>query len=409
VHHLRFLNPARPILLAWLSLCLFAAPAAAQHWPDGPVALAGGRLLIAGDVSATYGSEDPGWFTYTDYESSTLRRVRAGLTTELRPSSRVAAVLELRTEPGAGVAAYAWYLRLTPWSSGLVDIQAGRIPPVFGTYARRAYPQDNPLIGDPLAYQYLTSARPDAVPATADELLRMRGRGWRTRYSVGDPAPEPGVPLVAASRWDTGVQVRIGRQALEGAAAWTVGTLSYPRVTDDNGGGQWSGRLVWRPSPAFAIGASAARGAWLADAVRDARPDVPAGSGTQQAVGLDSEASWGRWLVRGEIIANRWHVPALDAPTITDPLRSVSGYLEVKLRIRPRFYVAARGDALSFSTLAGSTRVDTWDANVTRAEVGAGFTIRRGLIVKASLMHNHRGGGAVRESLLGAGQVLFWF
>ena len=40
----------------------------------------------------------------------------------------------------------------------------------FGAFARRTYANDNPLIGYPLAYQYLTSLRPDAVPATADAL-----------------------------------------------------------------------------------------------------------------------------------------------------------------------------------------------------------------------------------------------
>ena len=52
------------------------------------------------------------------------------------------------------------------------DIQAGRIPPTFGAFGRHAYGTDNPVIGYPLAYQYLTSLRTDAVPETADDLLR---------------------------------------------------------------------------------------------------------------------------------------------------------------------------------------------------------------------------------------------
>src|SRR5256886_9040457 len=72
-------------------------------------------------------------------------------------------------------------------SSDLFDIQAGRVPPTFGAFARRAYVSDNFLIGYPLAYQYLTSLRPDAVPANADELLRSEerrvGKEWRSRWS----------------------------------------------------------------------------------------------------------------------------------------------------------------------------------------------------------------------------------
>jgi hypothetical protein len=390
--------------------CLAAVcPAGAQIWPDAPVSFGNGHLRLAGDGSATFGSEDPGWFTYTDYETSALRRARAGLTVEVRASQHLAFLTEIRAETGAGLSAYAWFARFSPFASRRLDVQAGRIPPVFGTYARRSYPQDNPLIGDPLGYQYLTSARPDSVPASADELLRMRGRGWRVKYSVGDSAAESGVPVIAAGRWDTGVQVRAGTQRLEAAAAWTVGTLSNPLVRDDNSGGQFAGRVVWRPAPAFSVGASAARGSWVADAVLDARASLPAGHLDQRALGLDSEASWGRWLIRGELVSNRWTLPALDAPRIADPLKAITGYLELKVRLIPRLYVAARGDSLRFSNITGTETTNTWDADVSRMEVGAGYTIRRGLIVKVSLMNNRRDGGTVKTGRLAAVQALFWF
>jgi hypothetical protein len=381
----------------------------AQHWPDEPVSFGGGRLLVAGDVSATYGSEDPGWFTYTDYETESLRRVRADLTIEARPSRRLSFLAEIRAETGAGVVPYAWYVRVSPLENGFLDIQAGRIPPVFGTYARQNYPQDNPLIGDPLGYQYLTSARPDAVPATADQLLAMRGHGWLVNYPVGSPVADPGVPLVAAGRWDTGVEVRVGTPRLEGAVACTVGTLSNPLVRDDNHGKQVAGRVVWRPVPAFSIGASAAQGAFVGREVLAARSDIPDGHYNQRTFGLDGEASWGRWLLRGELVANSWRLPPLDQPRIADPLAAVTGYLEAKIRLGPRLYVAARGDQLRFSTVRGTAGASTWDANVSRVECGVGYTIRRGLLVKASMMNNWRDGGSVRRDRLAAVSALFWF
>jgi hypothetical protein len=383
--------------------------ARAQYWPDRPVTFAGGRVLMAGDASGTFGSDDPGWFTYTDYETASLRRVRAGVTIEARPSRRLSFLAEIRAETGAGVVPYAWYVRVSPLKNGLLDIQAGRIPPVFGTYARRSYPQDNPLIGDPLGYQYLTSTRPDAVPANANQLLAMRGRGWLVKYPVGSAVAEPGVPVVAAGRWDTGVEVRVGTPRLEGAVAYTVGTLSYPLVRDDNHGRQLAGRVVWRPVPAFAIGASAAQGAFLSHDVLTARADIPDEQYDQRAVGLDGEASWGRWLLRGEIVANSWKLPPLDQPRITDPLGAVTGYLEAKIRMGPRLYVAVRGDQLRFSTIQGTAGAATWDADVARVEVGVGYTLRRGLLVKASMMNNWRDGGRIRQSRLAAAQALFWF
>jgi hypothetical protein len=390
----------------WLSS---ADGAVAQHWPTEPVTLAGGRLLIGGDASVTFGSDDPGWFTYTDYETSAIRRVRAGATIEVRATDRIAFLTEIRAETGAGVTPYAWYVRVSPLASGLVDIQAGRIPPVFGTFARRSYPQDNPLIGSPQTYQYLTSVRPDAVPATADDLLKMKGRGWLVSYPVGDPTPHNGVPTIAAERWDTGVQIRVGPPAFEGALSYTVGSLSDPRVGDNNGGGQIAGRVAWHPVPAFTVGVSAARGVFVADNVREARPDAPPGDDDQRAFGIDAEASWGRWLFRGEYVANSWRVPPLDAPRIVDPLGSHAGYVETKIRLHPRLYAAVRGDVIRFTNIRGSGGVATWEADVSRLEYGVGITIHRGLLVKTSVLSNWRDGGRVKRSHLGAVQLLFWF
>jgi hypothetical protein len=390
----------------WLGVC---GVAWGQHWPTEPVAFAGGRVLVAGDASVTYGSEDPGWFTYTNYETSAIRRLRAGVTVEARATKRIAFLAEIRAETGVGVTPYAWYIRVSPLDSGLLDIQAGRVPPVFGAFSRRSYPQDNPLIGSPQTYQYLTTVRPDAIPATAVELLESKGSGWLVDYSVGNPEPHNGVPVVAAERWDTGVQVRIGPPAFEAAVAYTAGTLSSPKVNDDNRGRQVSGRLAWRPTPAFSVGASAASGTFVSDEVRQARPDAPPGSDDQRAFGVDAEASWGRWLIRGEFVVNDWRVPPLDPPQIVDPLRSRSGYVEARIRLLPRLYVAVRGDRISFASIESGSGTDAWEADVSRVEYGAGFTIRRGLLLKASVLSNWRDGGRVRQSNLGAVQVLAWF
>jgi hypothetical protein len=386
-----------------------ADPAPAQHWPTEPVTFAGGRLLIGGDASATFGSEDPGWFTYTDYETSAIRRVRAGVTIEARASDRVAFLTEIRAETGVGVTPYAWYVRISPLASRLLDVQAGRIPPVFGAFARRAYPQDNPLIGSPQTYQYLTSVRPDAVPATVNDLLSMKGRGWLVRYPVGDTTLHNGVPTVAAERWDTGVQVRVGPPTLEASVSWTVGSLSVPRVDNDNRGGQVAGRVAWHPVAALTIGASAARGVFVADNVRQARPDAPSGHDTQRAFGIDAEASWGRWLARGEYVANAWNVPPLDAPQVLDPLGSHAGYVEARYRLHPRLYAAVRADVIRFTDIEGPRGPETWEADVSRVEYGAGFTLRRGLLLKTSVLSNWRDTGRVGSSHLGAVQLLFWF
>ena len=206
-----------------------AAAATAQTLPSDPIAFGDGRVTIGGDVSATFScapanstyrgpcAEDGGFFNYTDYNHSLLRAVRVDLSASVKAGGHVSFLTEFRTENLSRPQPYALYVRVRPWKDRRVDIQAGRIPPTFGAFSRRSYPSDNPLIGYPLAYQYLTSLRPDALPANADELIRMRGRGWLSNFSVGNPTPEAGLPLVNVLNWDTGVQVHAATDVIDAA------------------------------------------------------------------------------------------------------------------------------------------------------------------------------------------------
>ena len=242
-----------------------ASRADAQPLPEGPIRALDGRVAVSGEVVATLGSLDEvAWFNYTDYEHNALRMVRLGLAASWRPAQWLAFVGEVRSEDFELPGAYAAYVRVRPWRRYALDIQAGRIPPTFGAFSRHAYGTDNPVIGYPLAYQYLTSLRTDAVPGTADDLLGMRARGWRSSFPIGSQTPGPGVPLITAFRWDTGVQVRWKQGPIEVSSAITNGTLSNPRLRDDNGGKQLAGRVVLTPAVGWIMGVSGARGAWLA-------------------------------------------------------------------------------------------------------------------------------------------------
>ena len=133
-------------------------------------------------------SDDNGFFNYTDYEHSALRMLRVGVTAAVKAGRtsigpRRAAQRERRAPRNRTRVVLSG---IRPWTSRAFDVQVGRVPPTFGAFARRTYPADNLVIGYPLAYQYLTSLRPDALPADADELLRMRGRGWLSNFSVGN-------------------------------------------------------------------------------------------------------------------------------------------------------------------------------------------------------------------------------
>lgn len=391
---------------------LGSAPVDAQLPPTEPISLGGGRVVISSETIVSIAPEDDEWFNYTDYEQNSLRTARLGVSTAISLGDQLQILSEVRTEKGNALGIYAMFLRFRPWLERGLDIQAGRIPPTFGAFGRRSYGVANPLIGSPLIYQYQTSLRPDAVPESTDDLLRMRGRGWRPRYPIGSQEARPGVPLVSALRWDTGVQARIGSRTTQVVLAATTGSLSNPRVLDDNSGVQFATRLMLQPRVGLELGLSAARADFVDRDVRRALDAPVNGSLTQSAIGADFEYSQGHWIVRGEAMWSSWRLPTISAPFLDAPLRAWGTTVEGRYTLTPRVYVAARADRLDFSSVTG-TRFDghptSWDIPVTRVEGGVGYSLNRNVIIKLAYQQNWRNDRLDRRTRFVAAQLLYWF
>jgi hypothetical protein len=390
-----------------LGLLLVASPCLAGE----PISLFGGHLGLAGEVSGAYGTEDKGYFNNTGYGDNTLRLFRLDLTAELHAGAHLSALADLRSDNLGHPRSYALYLRLRPFRDRAFDVQAGQIPTVFGAFPRRRYLQENPLIGTPVVYQYLTSLRYDAVPRNANELALRRGLGWRVPYPSAPTPTAPGLPVVNGERWDTGVQVRLGSEPVQVALSVTQGSLCHPLFHDDNDGKQLSGRFAWKPSPAFTLGLSGAYGAYLSRTVTDTLPAGLPRSYEQQVAGLDVEWSYGYWIVRGEAVWSAFDMPVLGKPEIDSPVKALGLMLEARFKIAPGLYVAARFDNLHFSDIETTTRgVLPWEAPVVRVETGVGYSLRRDVLLKAVYQYDHRDGGFTQHKAnLVAAQALFWF
>lgn len=397
-----------------LALLVWAAERpSAQQLLSEPIVFADGRVVVGGDMSLTGScshaagaaacTEDTGFFNYADYQNSTLRMVRLGLSTSVRISHRWSALADLRLENARAPRPYGFYLRFRPFDGRDMDIQAGRIPPTFGAFARRAYSTDNPLIGYPLAYQYLTSLRVDALPAGPDDLLKMRGRGWLSSFPIGNQTPEAGLPLADAFLWDTGVQAHAAVRWAEATASVTEGSLSNPRLRDNNGGKQVAGRVAVKPVAGLVVGVSASRAPYVAS-VTASLANASADAFWQRVIGADAEYSRDHYLLRVETVASVYRLA-----TIQPRLRARGTMVEGRYKLTPRAHVSARIDHLAFNTIAGSTRSATWDANVTRWEVGGGYALQRNAQLRLSFQHNTRDGGRVRNLTALAAQLLYWF
>jgi predicted porin len=220
-------------------------------------------------------------------------------------------------------------------------------------------------------------------------------------YPIGDRAPMAGLPMVNPLRWDTGVEVKFGNDPVELGVAVTQGTISNPRVRDDNSGKQVAARVGVRPAFGWVLGVSGARGEYVADDVTSVTGDT----GYQTAFGLDLEFSRNHVVVRAETIWSQW-----DAPTLqTGALGAVGFYVEASYKVSPGFYVAARIDRVSFDEVDSAVGAVTWDSTISRIEIGAGYYFHRRLLVKASYQYNERDAGPLTTRGIPSVQLLFWF
>lgn len=403
----------------WLAMAALAAgigpAAAAQGLPSEPLVFGHGRVTMGGEAWATVScapasdetacGEDTGFFNYSDYDRSTLRMIRVAVNASVRANRHFTFLTEIRSDNGDLPTPYALYARIRPWPARPFDLQVGRIPPTFGAFARRNYASDNLLIGFPMAYQYLTSLRTDAVPEGPDDLLQMRGRGWLSSFPLGHREPMHGLPLSTAFRWDTGVQAHVATPHVEATVALTNGSLGNPLFADDNGGKQVVGRFAARPVTGLAVGVSASRAPYLAtELLRAIGQEALAGRFMQTAIGADAEYSRNYYLVRFETIVSRWSLP-----NVTPRLRAVSTMIEGRYKLRPGLFLAARLDHLGFNRITGTSTTDTWEAPVTRVEIGGGYLLRRNLELKLSVQRNVRDGGRVPQLTLGAARLGYWF
>ena len=406
----------QPWRLCAALLLALALPSAgrAQFPPAGPITVAGGRLTISGEAAVSISPEDKAYFNYSTAAYNLLRLVRFDGSAALRVSSRLFLLGDVRVlgaigDGGWTVDPYALFARIRPWPEKFLDVQVGLVPPVFGAFSRRGYGADTPLIGFPLAYQYVTSLRPDALPATADDLLLKRGRGWRVRYPVGNPAADHGVPLMEGLRYPVGVEVHGGSEKFEAAAAVTTGSLAVP---DGSVGGsrQVSGRLAVRPFVGLVLGGSASRGVFLERSLTDALQTTgQSGVNDQRAVGFDAEYSRGYWLLRAEGIFSSWRVPPVAAPYIDAPLHAFGLDVEGRYRILPGLSAAVRVGRLGFNQVSGSTGSFGWEAVVWRVEAGGSYALRRNVLVKAVYQYNWRDTPYMHTAGLASAQLLVWF
>lgn len=296
------------------------------------------------------------------------------------------------------------YVMFTPRSSLDFHLQAGKIPSVLGTWAPHTYSNKNPLMSSPLMYQYHTTLLWYFLPPSADALIANAGTGQFAVKYYGSTFGL-GMPLVDDSYWDVGLSVNGSRRPLEYAFAVTAGTPGWGSTSkDENSGKSMLGRLGVAPAPWLRVGVSGAYGPYLIQEING----LPAGKEPtdyhQKLLMADLDLQGGHIELRAEGATGAW-----ESPNIGD-LDYQGGYAEVKYAFAFGGYVAGRYDVLRFGDITDSAGLEhSWDSNVDRYEVGAGYRFNRDVVAKIVQQHNRIDAGTVhpevREESILAGQL----
>ncbi len=374
-----------------------------------------GLVLLPGPVSqaAQFGFSAQGKFTFTEGSDQTyeMNRMNRGdnpfsafqllVISRAHVDENVDLFLEVPVDADATSSTFLTYLRPfvrlsrlggQPW----LNLQAGRLPTLFGAYGERTNSTEKALIGVPLLFYYHTAVRNDFAVQSTDYFFQpgVRGAGYR-------PAAHPGglsfvgMPLIYDACWDTGAELYGGTPGgLQYSVATTLGTVSAPATSaaNINDGYQFIGRLGYAATdgPLFGlrVGASGSVGPYLkADIVTD--PNFPAGHTAEDylntSIGADLSYARGPW----QLFAEAGHL-GYEVPNVSPLLTATSYYVELVRDFGPMWTTALRQEASYFNDITSSTGVTgSWDYDIQRIEASLGFRFQRSARLRVAYQNTH--------------------
>lgn len=343
---------ARGILLC-TTLLASAGPAAAEFYPSGQL------ILVArnADISNVSNQTNAG---FSAFDAATLR-----FFLDARATERLSGFVQFYASGYSGATLYGAYVRYdhTP----ALHLEAGLIPTPVGLWGPRTYADKNPLVGLPAMYQYKTSlAVKGDLQTTDEEILEERGTGEHN-------------PIVYDFCWNTGVHAYTSIGPLDLGAAMTNGSLGSPARDMVYDRPSVSAHLSIVPGPWLTLGLWGAAGPYLSPR---AETVVPEGKRIedydQSSVGALAHAASGHWEAYAEGVWNRYEHPFLG------DLENRGGYIDLRVDVAPKWFVAGRLDHLSFSRLARAVDLDQarWDHPLTRIEAGIGRNLSHKSLLK---------------------------
>jgi hypothetical protein len=357
------------------------------------------------DLEGYYVDQSPPGLLFED-ESFFNPRLRLFMDTRLGPHfyGFLQARLDRGFDPGSKdfeARLDEYLLRWTPWQDSRLNLQFGKFATVVGSWVQRHDSWQNPLINAPLPYENLTVISEDNPPASpADFLARRRlpdqkeGRLpviWGPVYTTGWGM------FGTMDKFDYAFDLKNAALA-SNPYAWELDSSlwQYPTV---------SGRLGFRPAPAWNHGVSFSAGSYLSP---EAAGDLPLGKSIrdypQFTLAYDGGYAWHRWQWWAEVFVTRFEVPNVGNADV------LSYYLETKYKITSGLYAAARWNQQLFGKVNdGAGGQQTWGNDMVWVDLALGYRFTRHLQTKIQYSFGRRDTAQQQGEQLVAAQVTLKF
>ena len=294
-----------------------------------------------------------------------------------------------------------YLVRWTPWNDSRLNLQFGKFATVVGSWVQRHDSWQNPLITAPLPYENLTPVSDEYLPASSAYFLARR--------HVAD-MKDSWLPVIWGPVYATGWGLFGSIGKFDYAFDLKNAAISSPPYSWELNESLWSyptfsGRVGFRPGPAWNHGISFSVGPYLsADAVDELPPGKGLGDYNQITLDYDVSYAWRSWQLWGEVFLNRFEVPSVGNADL------LAYYLEAKYKITSGFYAAARWNQELFGTIKDAVgSPETWGNDIFRVDLALGYRFTRHLQSKLQYSFGRRNGPLQQGEQLVAAQITVRF
>ena len=276
------------------------------------------------------------------------------------------------------------YLSVTFWevAGPALNLEAGRVLSPFGTYPRRQFPDQDPLITEPLAYSRGVNI------SRHSGLSQASGTVYDTTGTV---------PTLYGKHYVTGIKVfgtlLGGQLEYDAALSSEAPAASIPSSANENERLGLSGRVGLLPFPWLTAGISFSSGGYLVPSPANMGFDLSRYAQTVLGLDLTLQALYYELIV--ELVNSTWQSPYLE-PVATPPTdrfeldnQILSAEFKAQVPQVPGLWAAGRFEQMTFGEIwediaAWSGNTVPWDDAVTRFQAGLGYRLSRPVTLKAS-------------------------